>query len=189
MSRHAPTPIIAVSNTGPLLSAFQCNRVDLLSRYFARIYVPQSEVEEFERHGVGAQLRELIEDGLVVVEHLSAAEAASAEQIAQCIAACPCSRMREYRHHIPEAEAMVLAQRETLQVSRILLEERAARQVAQQLGLPLTGFVGVLLLACDEGLLAPAEMRTLLETCRQQGTRYSDELIDGVCQQCKELRQ
>lgn len=188
MNRNASTPIVVVSNTGPLLSAFQCNRVDLLSRYFARIYVPKSEVKEFERHSAGDRLQKLIEDGLVVVEHLSAAEAASAEQIAQRIAACSLSKVNDYHHHIPEAEAMMLAQREALGVSRILLEERAARQVAQQLGLPLTGFVGVLLLACDEGLLTPAEMRALLETCRQQGTRYSDELIDGVCQQCEELR-
>lgn len=77
---------------------------------------------------------------------------------------------------------MVLAQREALGISRILLEELAARKVAQQLGLPLTGFIGVLLMACDEQLLTPAEMRTLLETCRQQGTRYSDDLVDKVCQ-------
>ena len=110
MNRNAPTPIIVVSNTGPLLSAFQCNRVDLLSRYFARIYVPESEVEEFERHGAGDRLRELIEDSLVVVEHLSAAEAASAEQIAQRIAGCTVSKVRDHYHHIPEAEAMVLRQ-------------------------------------------------------------------------------
>jgi len=188
MSRTAPIPIVVVSNTGPLLSAFQCNRTDLLSRYFARIYIPNSEVEEFERHGAGDRLRELIEDGLVVVERLTAAEAAPAEQIARRIAASPLSRVRDYRHHLPEADAMVLVQREALGVSRILLEERAARQVAQQLGLPLTGFIGVLLMACDERLLTPAEMRVLLETCRQQGTRYSDDLIDQVCQQCEELR-
>ena len=187
MNRNVLTPIVAVSNTGPLLSAFQCNRTDLLARYFARIYIPASEVEEFERHDAGDRLGELIKDGLVVVEHLSSAEVAAAKDIARRIAACPLSTAQDYHHHLPEAEAIMLAQREVLEVSRILLEERAARQVAQQLGLLLTGFIGVLLLACDEQLLTPAAMRILLETCRQCGTHYSDKLIDQVCQQCEEL--
>jgi predicted nucleic acid-binding protein len=123
-----------------------------------------------------------------VVEHLTAAEAVQAGQIARRIAASPLTKVRDYRHHLPEAEAMVLTQRETLGTSRILLEERAARQVAEELGLPLTGFIGVLLMACDEQLLTPAEVRALLEACRQQGTRYSDDLVDKVCQQCEELR-
>jgi predicted nucleic acid-binding protein len=187
MNRNAFTPIVVVSNTGPLLSAFQCNRTDLLARYFARIHIPASEMEEFERHDAGDQLRELIKDGLVVVEHLSSAEAASAKDIARRIAVCSVSKTYDHHHHLPEAEAIVLAQREELEVSRVLLEENAARQIAQQLGLLLTGFIGVLLLACDEQLLTPGEMRILLETCRQCGTHYSDKLIDQVCQQCEEL--
>jgi len=43
-------------------------------------------------------------------------------------------------------------------------------------------------MACDEQLLNSHEMRDILETCRLQGTRYSDDLIDKVCQQCKDLR-
>jgi len=188
MNQKALTPIIVVSNTGPLLSAFQCNRTDLLSRYFTRIYIPDSGVKEFKHYNASEQLQKLIEDGLIVVEHLTATEAAAAKQIAQRIASSPTSKVRDYHHHFPEAEAMVLAQRKALGVSRILLEERAARQVAQQLGLPLTGFIGVLLMACDEQLLDPHEMRDILDTCRQQGTRYSDDLIDKVCQQCEDLR-
>jgi predicted nucleic acid-binding protein len=188
MSRNAPAPIIIVSDTGPLLSALQCNRIDFLRRYFKPVYIPASAIEEFKRHNVSDNLRELIEDGLIVVEHLTVAEVEKAEQIAGRIAASPLSRERDYHHHLPEAEAMVLAQREVLGVSRILLEERAARQVARQMGIPLTGFIGVLLMACDEQLLTPVEMRALLEMCRQQGTRYSNVLVDEVCQLCKELR-
>jgi predicted nucleic acid-binding protein len=188
MSRNAPAPIIVVSDTGPLLSAFQCSRIDLLRRYFKQVYIPASATEEFKQHNAGDNLRELIEDGLIVVEHLTVTETEKAEQIARCIAASSLSRKRDYHHHLPEAEAMALAQREVLGISRILLEERAARQVARQMGIPLTGFIGVLLMACDEQLLTPAEMHALLEICRQQGTRYSDDLVDRACQLCEGLR-
>ena len=35
--------IVVVSNTGPLISAFQCGRTDLLKRYFSVIYVTVSD--------------------------------------------------------------------------------------------------------------------------------------------------
>ena len=83
MSRNAPAPIIVVSDTGPLLSAFQCGRIDLLRRYFKQVYIPASAIQEFKRHNAGDNLRELIEDGLIVVEHLTVTETEKAEQIAR----------------------------------------------------------------------------------------------------------
>ena len=47
-------------NTGPLISAFQCGRVDLLKRYFKTVYIAPSEVAEFEKHGAGEELDDLI---------------------------------------------------------------------------------------------------------------------------------
>lgn len=78
--------------------------------------------------------------------------------------------------------------RKDLGAARILLEERAAREVARDLGLPLTGFIGVLLRACRDKLLTANEMRELLETCRRQGTRYSNELIAEMARKCEEVR-
>lgn len=41
--------MIGVTNTGPLLSAFQCNRTDLLREFFSRLYMAESQLAEFER--------------------------------------------------------------------------------------------------------------------------------------------
>jgi predicted nucleic acid-binding protein len=79
--------------------------------------------------------------------------------------------------------------RKDLDAARILLEEKAARETAKSLGLPLTGFIGVLLRACRDSLLTPDEMRTLLADCRRQGTRYSDELIAEMHHRCQEVKQ
>lgn len=62
----------------------------------------------------------------------------------------------------------------------ILLDELAARAVADEMGLTLSGFAGVLLVAVQEGLLTADELKERLETCRRQGTHYSVLFIEQV---------
>ncbi len=78
-------------------------------------------------------------------------------------------------------------QRPSLQADRILLEEKAARRIAVNLNIPIAGFIGVLLLACSDGHLSPDEMQDLLETCRRQGTRYSNLLVAEAVKRCWEV--
>jgi predicted nucleic acid-binding protein len=174
--------IAAVSNTGPLISALQCDRIDLLKHYFSVIYITASELAELEKHGWANEIRGLINEGFVsVVEELTDREKELAENVARRIAADPTSRDPEWRNHLPEAEAIVVVQQGThLMIGQILLDEKAARAVAQELGLPMTGFPGVLGRGGMDGLVTQDDIRQLLHTCKQQGTHYSDELIETV---------
>jgi len=175
---------VGVSNTGPLISALQCGRTDLLKRYFSVIYVVSSEVAELDRHGRGEDLRKLIDDGLITVaDPLTQAEKEIAGQIAKRIAADPTSGDPDWRTHRPEAEAMMLMQqRDALLIDVILLDEKAARNVAREMRLRMTGFPGVLAMAGTDGLLTREDMRQSLKNCQQQGTHYSDALIETVSQ-------
>jgi predicted nucleic acid-binding protein len=75
-----------------------------------------------------------------------------------------------------------MKQREHLMIGQILLDEKAARKAAQVLGLPLTGFPGVVGRAGLDGLLTRHEIRQLLKACQQQGIHYSNALIEAVAQ-------
>lgn len=176
--------LVAVSNTGPLISALQCDGIAFLKRYFSVVYISGSELAEFEKHGWIEDIRRLIrEDFIVVIEELTEREHALAENIAKKIARDVTSQDPVWRNHLPEAEAMALMQqRPQLMIGQILLDEKAARQVAQELGLSLTGFPGVLGRAGLDGVLTREDIRRLLMTCRQQGTHYGEALIDAVAQ-------
>lgn len=78
---------------------------------------------------------------------------------------------------------MVLMEREDIDSDVILLDEKAAREIAEELGLPVVGFVAILGKACLEGLLSAEEVRALLKICQTAGTRYSDALIEEVYRQ------
>jgi len=171
--------MVAIANTGPLISALQCGQIELLRRYFAA-YIPQSELAEFESHNVKDKIKALLDEGLLVAQDLTPKEQEIAEDIARQIAGHPLAKVRDYQHHIPEAEAMVLAGREELDCDAILLDELVAREVAQALGLPLAGFVAVLIKARLDGVLTMEEVRKALKTCQRKGTRYSDMFIDEI---------
>lgn len=173
------TPV--ASDTGPLLSAFQCGRVDLIVRYFGPIYIVDSILEECRQHGAGDDIQTLIEDGsAVVIGDLSNGERRQAQELAQQIAISPYSNVADPFHHLPEAEVMTVAHRGDLSCEAILLEERAARDVARHMDLEVTGFVGILIRACQDGLLESDDVRMLLRRCSFMGTRYSDALIEDA---------
>lgn len=175
--------VIAISNTGPMVSAFQCGRIDLLKRYFSLIYITPSELEELNVHGWIDEVNQLIAEGFVVVEELTDSEKTQAEAVAKRIAQLQKSANSDWHNDLAEAEAIVLMQhRKNLDVAMILLDEKAARQVARQLRLNLTGFPGVLGRAGLDGVLTKDEIRQLLKMCQQQGTFYSDQLIETLAE-------
>jgi len=155
-----------------------------LKRYFSMIYITASELTELDRHGWTGDIRQLINEGFVIVaEALTEQEKEGAEQVAKQIASDPASGDPDWLTHLPEAEVIVLVQeRRSLMIDLILLDEKAARNVAHDLALRMTGFPGVLGRAGLDGLVTRDEIRHLLRTCQQQGTYYSDQLIEIVAQ-------
>ena len=168
-----------VSNTGPLISACQSQSLSLLAALFDEIHVPSGVMTELDHHGWA--------EAVSAVSNLRRVTLTDEEQIrvrnvAQEIAACS-SRPSPAGTHDGEAEAIVLAQRGDAGYDAILLDELSARSVAQKVGLSVTGFPGVLLEAVRAGRISPDEMRDRLDQCRQQGTHYSESLIQFVVQQ------
>lgn len=174
----------AVSNTGPLISAFQSDSFSLLSKIFAEIHIPMSCVVEVEKHG-WAEKMQMASPQLVVMK-LTANETKRAMIIAEQIAQDPNSGDPIATNHLGEAEAIVLALRSEYQDDLILLDELAAQAVAQKMGLEISGFPGVLLLAVHNRLISPEGLKERLETCRQKGTHYATIFIQKVYAMAKQ---
>lgn len=174
----------AVSNTGPLISAFQSDSFSLLTKIFAEIHIPMLCVAELERHGWTKKMK-AASPQLVVVK-LTANETKRAMSIAEQIAQDPNSGDPIAINHLGEAQAIVLALRSEYRDDLILLDELAARAVAQKMGLEISGFPGVLLLAVHSGLTSPEELKERLETCRQKGTHYATIFIQKVYAMAKQ---
>lgn len=184
---HQSQSRAAVSDTGPLISALQCGRFDVLQLFYDIIHIPAGVRTELADHGASLEAQELVEARFIIVhDDLTREERTAAEAIATAIAGSPKSRNKNPEHHRSEAEAIALMGREELEAMELLLDEAAAREAADQRGIPIIGFPGVLIRACGQGLISPEAVREALLDCRKQGTHYSLEFIERIYERVKE---
>lgn len=181
-----PGATYAVSNTGPLISAFQSNSFELLAQIFAEIHTSPGCVAELIKHGWEDAIR--IASSKLVTVSLTSDEETQALRIAEQIAQHPDTTDPIAINHLGEAQAMVLALRSEYQADLLLLDELMARTIVKQLNLKLSGFPGVLLLAVQGGLISAEDLRKRLEQCRAQGTHYSVIFIQQVYKMAKQGR-
>lgn len=178
MAIREPGVTHAISDTGPLISVFQSDGLELVTTLLPVIHIPPARVDELIRHGWSQSLHSAT--SRINPHSLIEAEEEMAQMIARQIAFHPLSRDPVPDNHLGEAQAMVLAARPEFANDVLLLDELAARAVAEELGLTLSGFAGVLLVAVREGLLTAEELKRRLETCQRQGTHYGEAFIEQV---------
>jgi predicted nucleic acid-binding protein len=135
----------AISDTGPVISAFQSDSLGVLLHIFAAIYVPPACLAELNQHGWRSEVGAASPFLVPVV--LTETEEKRAEEFAGQVAARSRPAQRVAAYHRGEAQAIVLALRPEFRRDMLLIDERAARDVAIAAGLTITGFPGVLLLA------------------------------------------
>jgi predicted nucleic acid-binding protein len=173
----------AICNTGPLISAFQSNSFELLTQIFTEIQISTACQTELIRHGWETEVHAAFPQ-LVIVK-LTALEEQQAWRVAQQIAGHLQTQEPVVENHLGEAQAIVLAQRPEHKNNPLLLDELAARALAKQMNLKLSGFPGVLLLAVQLGLISAEELTARLGHCRAQGTHYSITFIQQVYEMAK----
>ena len=169
-----------------MLSVFQSEQTELLKLLYDRIYIPASELAEYAKHGAEALIRELINNGFVVVCELNQIEKEEAKRISEKIATLPLTKDKIAQNHYPEAEAMVLASRAELENPEILLDERAAREVAKAGGLSVIGFAGLLIRACKARQMTPERVREIMLQCVSLGTHYAAVFIEDIYRRLQE---
>ncbi len=161
---RSPGATFATSNTGPLIFAFQSDSVSLLTTIFAELHLPEACAKELVAHGWQDEFA-AAGDSLVILK-LTPKEVRKARTLARQIAEQ--TGGGEAASHLGEAQAIVLALRREYHDDVLVLDERAARAVARQQGLTISGFPGMLLLAVQGGLISATDLKDRLEVCRKR---------------------
>ena len=183
-----PSLRAVVSNTGPLISALQSGCMPILHQFYDQIHIPADELEEYEKHGAGEEVQVLMEAGFLVVhQDFTASEKEVAKAIAEEIAGYHATRDKDPAHHLPKSEAIVLMLRSDLGAVELLIDELAARKAAQRREVPIIGFPGILIRACQQEMMEPEDVKIALEECLRQGTYYTPRLINEVYSRLKRL--
>lgn len=156
-----PVPPVVINNT-PLVSLWSLGRLDLLRDLFGLVWIPTAVETEF-----------------------LATEQVDRQQILANSPWLQVVSVRNRRHvlgyiGLDKGEAEVLALAVEQQARLVIMDERKGRRYATRLGLPLTGTLGVLLLAKEQGHITA--VAPLLQQLLQAGLYFSTSLIEKILQ-------
>jgi predicted nucleic acid-binding protein len=129
--------VIVVSNTSPIINLAAVGKLELLRDLYQRILVPEAVYSEITVRGQG-------QPGALELQTWSCFETRPATDSALVA-------QLEQELDADEAEAIALAVE--LSANTLLIDERRGRVVAARFSLPVTGLLGVLVLAKRRGLL------------------------------------
>jgi uncharacterized protein len=151
-----------VLNNSPLVSLWILRRLDLLRDLFQEILIPSAVEKEFLAKESAARRQALAE--------------------AQWIHRVELSNPRRALAHVglDQGEAAVLALAEECDARLVILDDRKARRYAERMGLPLSGTVGILLLAKEAGRID--SVSHCLNQLKEAGLFLSSNLIRRALQ-------
>ena len=146
-----------VSNSSPLCYLRLIDAIHLLPKMFGEILVPEAVVRELGDEGAPDIVREWIArpPGWLKVQKVEADSDPQLERL-----------------HAGEREVILLAHR--IEADLVVMDEKAARRIAKEQGLNVTGLIGIL----DEAATrAMVDLLTAVERLRQTSFRASPHLL------------
>lgn len=153
-----------VVNTSPLINFAMIGQFPLLTQLFGRLTIPQAVAQELERH-----------------EHRypNVSKIVLQSSVLDVLNIAPTPLLDTLRLDLDAGEAEVIALAVEQQASLVILDELAARYVAEAQGLKFTGSIGCLAEAKRTGLVS--ELGPLLDAMRMEaGFWLRDALRERV---------
>ena len=154
-----PTKPVVVNST-PLVAFWAIGRLDILRILFGEIVIPAAVRDEFLSTEKELRRQVLRDESWIRVVKLKNPNRTGAFS------------------NLDEGEAEVLVLAEELDASLVLIDERKARRYAERLNLPLSGTLGVILLAKEEGIVTM--VTPLLKAIQKAGLYLHEDLIAQV---------
>jgi len=150
--------VIVVADAGPLHYLILIGRVDLLSTLFGEVVVPAAVRQELTRPQSPPTVRQWLDRPPAWARFLTATEV-------------------DWSLALGTGEREAIALAVELRADLLLVDDRKARRIAQERGIPITGTLGVLKIAHDRGLI---ELPDAIQRLRSEGFRLSDQLMRDI---------
>jgi predicted nucleic acid-binding protein len=154
-----------VSNTSPLLNLSIIGQLSLLRSQFGTVTVPEAVVDELRIDDDlpgNHELRAAFESGWLQVQKVTNPQL-----------------VRVLRHTLDAGESEAIALAIEMDAEVLLLDERDARIVAKDMGMTITGVLGVLLRGYSDGEIEfPMDLIDRLQ--QEAGFHLSGEIVEKV---------
>ena len=154
--------MLIVSDTTPIISLMKIEQLYLLEKMFGYIVIPKAVYDEltvnekFAKEILKIKEAEFIKVGEVKND--------SSVNILRNVTGLDAG----------ESEAIVMAGEK--EADLLLMDEHKGRQVAKKLGIKITGTIGILLQAFDEGMMSKEDVKKCILVLKESNIRISDNL-------------
>lgn len=161
--------MIIVSDATPIISLAKIEKLDILGRFYDEVLMPKAVYDEVCRNPAFRAEAEAIQKCVFMkVRTVSRTQSVKI--------------LRAAGLDLGESEAIVLA--DTLLDSLLLMDERKGRQIAQNMGIRITGTLGILLKAKNLGMIDT--IKPLLDKLLQENIRIGEALYHSILEQAGE---
>lgn len=158
--------MIVVSNTTPIISLMKVGQLELLQKLFGVVYIPKAVYCELtENEAFPEEVRMVKQCEFIYVEEIDKIKSAAIMQKFSGL-------------DIGESEAIILAGEKHSDV--LLMDEHKGRQAAKKIGISITGTIGILIQAFDEGILTNEEVEWCMEKLKENNIRISEKFYQTL---------
>lgn len=158
--------MIVVSDTTPVISLMKAGQLELLRQLFGVVYIPETVYRELtDNEAFPEEVRMVQECEFLYMQKVDNGKSVAILQNFTGLDA-------------GESEAIILADEMNSDV--LLMDERKGRQVAKKLGIRITGTIGILTQAFDEGILTKEDVERCIERLKESGIRISEKLYQRL---------
>lgn len=158
--------MIVVSDTTPIISLMKAGQLELLRQLFGVVYIPEAVYRELtDNEAFSEEVKMVRECEFLYVQKVDNGKSVTILQNFTGLDA-------------GESEAIILADEMNSDV--LLMDEHKGRQVAKKLGITITGTIGILTQAFDEGMLTKEEVERCIELLKESGIRVSEKLYQRL---------
>ena len=155
--------MIVISDSTPLITFMKLGRLDLLHKMFSDVLIPQAVFQELTVNELYSDEAEMIKSS----DYIKVVSVQNTEHVMILQRATGLDR--------GESEAIVYA--DETKANLLLMDEAAGRKVAQNMNLPISGSIGVLIKAFKTGLLSVDEAEDVFDKLKKSNRHISEKLI------------
>lgn len=150
-----------IVNSTPLIALANANALFVLRKLYGTNFIPQAVYDEFTQKEDSACRQIIKEKEWIIVKKVSNDYD---------------RKMYSAKLHLGEVEVMLLAQEENSDV--VIIDDNAAKQTAEFLGLPVIGTLGILVHAKRKGIID--NVKNILDEMINNGFYIGQKLYDLV---------
>lgn len=166
--------MIIVADTTPLISLMKIGHLDLLEQLFGEVQIPEAVFDELVYNTNFPEESKLIQESNYIIR-VSVKDTSAVDLL-----------RRSSGLDAGESEAIILS--DSIGASLLLMDEVKGRQVAKQMGIPLMGTIGLLLVGYNEKLLTKQQILECIEIMKTSGRHISESLYQQLLAKISESK-